>query len=147
MKTIGQILKEKGQETWQVTPETLVFDALKLMAEKDVGALLIMQGGKVVGIFSERDYARKVILKGKSSKKIPVKEIMSTHVLFIRPDQSCEKGLAVMTAARIRHLPVFERDRLIGIVSIGDLVNAVMGEQKQTIDKLEQYILEKTSLT
>ena len=146
MKTIGQILKEKGQETWHILPETLVFDALKLMAEKDVGALLVMQGNKVVGVFSERDYARKVILKGKSSKKIPVKDIMSTHVIFIRPDQSCEKGLALMTAAHVRHLPVFERDQLIGIVSIGDLVNAVMGEQKQTIDKLEQYILENMSL-
>jgi CBS domain-containing protein len=147
MKTIGQILKEKGSDTWHVTPETLVFDALKLLAEKDVGALLVMRKGKVAGIFSERDYARKVILKGKSSKKIPVSEIMSTQVIFITPDQSCEKGLALMTTAHVRHLPVFEGEALIGIVSIGDLVNAVMSEQKQVIDKLEQHILENLSLT
>jgi len=147
MKTISQILKGKGNDTWHVTPETLVFDALKLMAEKDVGALLVMRKGKVAGIFSERDYARKVILKGKSSKKIPVSEIMSTQVIFITPDQSCEKGLALMTAAHVRHLPVFEGESLIGVVSIGDLVNAVMSEQKQVIDKLEQHILENMSLT
>lgn len=147
MKTIGQILKEKGSETWHVTPETLVYDALKLMADKDVGALLVMRDGKVVGIFSERDYARKVILKGRSSKKIAVSEIMSPHVIFITPDQPCEKGLALMTAAHVRHLPVFEGERLSGVVSIGDLVNAVMSEQKQVIDKLEQHILENMSLT
>lgn len=147
MKTIGQILKEKGSDIWHVAPETLVFDALKLMADKDVGALLVMRGGKVVGIFSERDYARKVILKGRSSKKITVNEIMSAHVIFITPDQSCEKGLALMTAAHVRHLPVFEGEVLIGVVSIGDLVNAVMSEQKQVIDKLEQHILENLSLT
>jgi CBS domain-containing protein len=147
MKTIGQILKDKGKETWHVAPETLVFDALKLMAEKDVGALLVMQDSKVVGVFSERDYARKVILKGKSSKKIAVREIMSAHVIFIRPDQSCEKGLALMTTAHVRHLPVFDQETLIGVVSIGDLVNAVMGEQKQAIDKLEQYILENMTLS
>lgn len=147
MKTIGQILKEKGSESWHVTPETLVFEALKLMADKDVGALLVMRDGKVVGIFSERDYARKVILKGRSSKKITVSEIMSTHVIFITPDQSCEKGLALMTTAHVRHLPVFEGETLTGVVSIGDLVNAVIGEQKQVIDKLEQHILENMSLT
>jgi len=147
MKTIGQILKEKGSESWHVAPETLVFEALKLMADKDVGALLVMRDGKVVGIFSERDYARKVILKGRSSKKITVSEIMSTHVIFITPDQSCEKGLALMTTAHVRHLPVFEGETLTGVVSIGDLVNAVIGEQKQVIDKLEQHILENMSLT
>ena len=147
MKTIGQILKEKGSQIWQVAPETLVFDALELMADKDVGALLVMQERKVLGIFSERDYARKVILRGKSSKKIPVSEIMSSNVIFITPDQSCEKGLVLMTAAHVRHLPVFEEKALIGVISIGDLVNAVMSEQKQVIDKLERYILENVSLT
>lgn len=147
MKTIGQILKEKGNDTWHVAPETLVFDALKLMADKDVGALLVLRDGTVQGIFSERDYARKVILKGKSSKTIPVSEIMSTKVIFITPDQTSEKGLALMTTAHIRHLPVFEGKTLIGVVSIGDLVNAVMSEQKQVIDKLEQYILENLSLS
>jgi len=147
MKTIGQILKEKGSQIWQVAPETLVFDALELMADKDVGALLVMQERKVLGIFSERDYARKVILRGKSSKKIPVSEIMSSNVIFITPDQSCEKGLALMTAAHVRHLSVFEEKALIGVISIGDLVNAVMSEQKQVIDKLERYILENVSLT
>jgi len=147
MKTIGQLLKEKGHEVWSVRPAEKVYDALGVMADKDVGALLVMDGEKVVGVFSERDYARKVILKNKASKKIAVREIMSAFVISIPPTLDCNQALVLMTAKHVRHLPVLEDGKLIGVVSIGDLVNAVMGEQKLAIDKLEQYILEHMSLT
>lgn len=147
MKTIRQIIKEKEAEIWWTTPDTHVFSALSLMAEKSVGALLVIDKGKIVGIFSERDYARKVILKGKSSKDMFVREIMTTNVRFITPEQTCEQALALMTEKHIRHLPVLQDDQLIGIVSIGDLVKAVIDEQKKTIDKLEKYILANTSIT
>ncbi|MFH2103120.1 MAG: CBS domain-containing protein [Chloroflexota bacterium] len=147
MKTIRQILKQKGRQIWSTAPDAHVFDALKLMAEKDVGALLVMDGEKVVGVFSERDYSRKIILKGKTSQTTLVHEIMSSPVVFIPADQTCEEGLALMTARHIRHLPVFDGRKLIGVVSIGDLVKAVMQTQKQVIDKLEKYILDNMSLT
>jgi CBS domain-containing protein len=147
MKTIRQILKEKDSEIWWTTPETPVYSALNMMAEKSVGALLVIDKGKILGIFSERDYARKVILKGKSSKDIYVREIMTTNVRFITPEQTCEQALALMTDKHIRHLPVLQDDQLVGIVSIGDLVKAVIDEQKRTIDKLEKYILANTSIT
>jgi CBS domain-containing protein len=147
MKTIRQILKEKESEIWWTTPNTPVFTALSMMAEKSVGALLVIENDKITGIFSERDYARKVILKGKSSKDIFVREIMTTNVRFITPEQTCEQALALMTDKHIRHLPVLQDDQLLGIVSIGDLVKAVIDEQKKTIDKLEKYILANTSIT
>jgi CBS domain-containing protein len=147
MKTIRQAIKEKETEIWWTTPDTHVFNALSLMAEKSVGALLVIEKGKIVGIFSERDYARKVILKGKSSKDIFVREIMTTNVRFITPEQTCEQALALMTDKHIRHLPVLQDDQLVGIVSIGDLVKAVIDDQKKTIDKLEKYILANTSIT
>ncbi|HBG74351.1 MAG: histidine kinase [Chloroflexi bacterium GWB2_49_20] len=147
MKTIRQAIKEKDSEIWWTTPDTHVFNALSLMAEKSVGALLVIEKGKIVGVFSERDYARKVILKGKSSKDIYVREIMTTNVRFITPEQTCEQALALMTDKHIRHLPVLQDDQLIGIVSIGDLVKAVIDDQKKTIDKLEKYILANTSIT
>lgn len=147
MKTIEQILKEKGPDIWHTTPETIVFDALRIMADKNIGALMVMDSGKLVGIFSERDYARKVILKGKSSKSTTVREIMSTQIFFINADQTCEQGLALMTARHIRHLPVFKESRLMGVISIGDLVKAIITEQKQVIDKLEKYILDNMSIT
>jgi CBS domain-containing protein len=147
MKTIRQAIKEKDSEIWWTTPDTHVFNALGLMAEKSVGALLVIDKGKIVGIFSERDYARKVILKGKSSKDIYVREIMTTNVRFITPEQTCEQALALMTDKHIRHLPVLHDDQLVGIVSIGDLVKAVIDDQKKTIDKLEKYILANTSIT
>lgn len=147
MKTVRQVIKDKDSEIWWTTPDTHVFSALSLMAEKSVGALLVIDNGKIVGIFSERDYARKVILKGKSSKDIYVREIMTTSVRFITPEQTCEQALALMTDKHIRHLPVLEDDQLLGIVSIGDLVKAVIDEQKKTIDKLEKYILANTSIT
>jgi CBS domain-containing protein len=147
MQTIRQILKNKGRKTWTISPETRVFDALQLMAEKDVGALLVVDGKTLVGVFSERDYARKVILLGKSSKKLRVSEIMSSPPIFIEPEHTVEKGLALMSAKHVRHLPVMEKNRLIGIVTIGDLVRSLIDEQKVVIDHLEKYILSNTSIT
>jgi CBS domain-containing protein len=146
MKTITHILRQKGREIWTTSPEATVFEALQVMAAKDVGALPVLEGKKLVGIFSERDYARKVILKGKSSKKIPVREIMSAHLVTISPDQTNEQGLALMTARHIRHLPVLQDQKLVGFISIGDLVKSIIDEQKQVIDKLEQHIIETTGL-
>jgi CBS domain-containing protein len=147
MKTIRQILKVKGRKTWKIRPEASVLDALKVMAEKDIGAILVVEGKALVGVFSERDYARKVILHGKSSKDIMVREIMSSPPIFIEPDNSVEESLALMSAKHIRHLPVMEKGRLIGIVTIGDLVRSLIDEQKVVIDHLEKHILANTSIT
>ena len=140
MKSVKQILQGKEGEVWKVTPDTTVFDALELMAEKNIGALLVLEADKLIGIFSERDYARKVILKGKASKNTAVKEIMSTKVLHVGPDQSIEECMALMTDKRIRHLPVLAGDELLGIISIGDVVKAIISEQEITIHWLEKYI-------
>jgi CBS domain-containing protein len=147
MQTIRQILKNKGRKTWTISPETRVFDALQLMAEKDVGALLVVEGKTLVGVFSERDYARKVILLGKSSKKLRVSEIMSSPPIFIEPEHTVDNALALMSAKHVRHLPVMEKNRLVGIVTIGDLVRSLIDEQKVVIDHLEKYILSNTSIT
>jgi CBS domain-containing protein len=147
MQTIRKILSEKGSDLWSTSPNSTVYDALQTMADKDVGALLVMESDKLVGIFSERDYARKVILLGKSSKKTYVKEIMTPHVVYATPDMTNEQGLTLMTAKHIRHLPVMEGDKLVGMVSIGDLVRSIISEQKATINQLEQYILHYTSIT
>ncbi|MFH1908064.1 MAG: CBS domain-containing protein [Chloroflexota bacterium] len=147
MKTINQVLKEKGSEIWATAPNKMVIDALQVMADKDIGALLVMDGEKLVGIFSERDYARKVILKGKSSKELAVREVMSSHIYYITPDITCEQALDLMTQKRVRHLPVLDGNKLIGVVSIGDLVKAVIAYQKQVINRLEKHILETTSIT
>jgi CBS domain-containing protein len=144
MKTIKFVLRLKGKEIWSIPPDTTVFDALKIMAEKDIGALPVMDGKKLVGIFSERDYARKVILKGKSSKNMPVSEIMSTNLVMITPDKTTEQGLALMTAKHVRHLPVIDEEELVGFISIGDLVKSIISEQDQIIDKMGKYIGEKT---
>ncbi|MEE9551226.1 MAG: CBS domain-containing protein [Candidatus Binatia bacterium] len=140
MKTVIELLKAKGHQYWSVTPDTAVFDALKLMAEKNIGALLVLEGDVLVGFLSERDYARKVILKGKSSKDTPVKEIMSEKVMYVEPEQTVEECMALMTDKRVRHLPVFEGDKLIGIISIGDVVKAIISEQEFIIEQLEHYI-------
>ncbi len=140
METIRQILQKKGNQIYSVTPDTTVYDALKLMAEKNIGAVLVLDKGELCGIMSERDYARKVILKGKFSKEIPVKEIMSSEVICIHPDQSIKNTQAIMIKKRIRHLPIMEDDKLIGIISIGDVVNAVLDENSFMIDQLVTYI-------
>lgn len=140
MKIVKHILDKKGRNVWSITPETKMFEALNLMAEKDVGALLVVEAGEVKGIITERDYARKVALKGKSSKDEPVKELMSTMVYFVHPKQSIEDCMALMSSKRIRHLPVIDDKNLIGIISIGDVVNAVISERELVIDQLVHYI-------
>lgn len=140
MKLVKQILKEKGYHFHSVGPETMVIDALKLMAEKEIGALLVLDGGKLVGIMSERDYARKVILKGKSSLGTPVREIMTAKVFFIRPAQTVEECMALMTDKHFRHLPVMDGDKVVGVISIGDLVKATIDEKDFMIKQLENYI-------
>ena len=139
MHFVSELLQAK-HEVWSVTPNTSVYDSLKLMAEKNVGALLVLDANKVVGVFSERDYARKVILEGKSSKELSVKEIMSTEVVSVNPSQSIDECMALMTNKRIRHLPVLEGNRLVGIISIGDVVKATISEREVTITHLENYI-------
>ncbi len=138
--TVRQLLNSKGHDVWWVTPDTLVFDALKLMADKDIGAVLVMEDGKLVGIFSERDYARKVILRGKSSKETTVGELMSRNVVFVSPDQTLEECMVLMTERHIRHLPVVEDGRVVGIITIGDVVHQIIKNQRFTIEELKKYI-------
>lgn len=140
MKTVRQLLKIKGSAVHSVTAQTMVFDALKLMAEKNIGAVLVVADGGVCGIMTERDYARKVILLGKSSHDVPVSAIMSEKMVTIQPEQTVEDCMTLMTNKRIRHLPVMDGDKLIGLLSIGDLVKEVIAEQAQTISQLESYI-------
>jgi len=140
MKTLKQLLESKPHGILSIAPDALVIDALKLMAEKNVGALLVMDAGRLVGIMTERDYARKVALKGKSSLDIPVREIMTAKVLCVHPDQSVEECLGMMTEIRVRHLPVSEHDRVLGVLSIGDLVKETISEQEFMIKQLESYI-------
>jgi len=140
MKSVRQLLAGKGRAVFQVAPDATVFDAIKMMAEKSVGALLVIDGGRLAGIISERDYARKVILHGKSSHEVKVSEIMTTQVETVRPEHTTEDCMAAMTAKHIRHLPVIEGDKVIGVLSIGDLVKEVIAEQQQTIQQLESYI-------
>ncbi len=140
MKTIRQILDKKGSDVWVVGADAPVFDALKYMAQKNVGALLVMKEKDIVGILSERDYARKVILKGRSSKDTPVKDIMTDRVLYVGPENTVEEAMALMTDKRIRHLPILDHGTLMGMVSIGDLVKAIIEEQQLMIDHLERYI-------
>ena len=140
MKTVRQLLQAKGSAVYSVSPDARVFEALKLMAEKEVGALVVLERGKLAGILSERDYARKVILHGKSSHDIPVREIMTEDVVTVQPGQTVDQCMALMTSRRIRHLPVVEEGKLAGVVSIGDLVKEVIAEQEQTIRQLETYI-------
>ena len=147
MKLIKQILETKGYDVWSIAPDAPVFEALELMAAKQVGALVVREAGRVVGIISERDYARKIILKGRTSQETPVKEIMTSTVIYVTPGQTVESSMALMTEKHIRHLPVMVDDRLIGIVSIGDLVKAIISDQKTLIQQLENYILQHTSIT
>lgn len=137
---LNAVLSHKGTDVWSVEPETTVFDAIELMAEKNIGALPVMENGKLLGIVSERDYTRKVILKGKASKQTPVSEIMFSPVISATPEHTVEECLRIMTEHRIRHLPVVDGERVVGIVSIGDLVNWTISAQTATISHLESYI-------
>tara|TARA_B100001245_G_scaffold199959_1_gene159653 strand:- start:171 stop:605 length:435 start_codon:yes stop_codon:yes gene_type:complete len=140
MTTIAQLLNAKGKQIWSVEPKATIFEALEIMSEKGIGALLVMEDGKLKGIFSERDYARKVILKGKSSKETPVGELMTKKVFYIDPQKTTNDCMAMMTAKRIRHVPVIEDNQVMGIVTIGDVVNQIISEQEVTINHLENYI-------
>ena len=140
MKTVAQMLKLKPAGVISIRPDVPVLDALKLLADKDVGAVLVMDGPRLMGIISERDYARKVALKGKSSSDTPVSEIMTRQVVFVTPAQTNEECMALMTQKRIRHLPVIDNDRVLGVLSIGDLVKDVISEQQFIIRELERYI-------
>ncbi len=140
MKTVQQILNSKGYDIWRIQPSASVFEAISLMAEKEVGALVVMEGDRLVGIISERDYARKIILDGRSSHETATRDIMTTYVICVHPGQTIDECMTVMTEKRIRHLPVLERERLIGIISIGDLVKAKIEEQQFMIEQLEHYI-------
>jgi len=137
---VKEILAGKGHNVWSIEPGASVFDAMKLMAEKGVGALIVREGERVAGVISERYYARKVILEGRSSPTTEVREIMTSHVLYAGPDHTIEECMAIMTDKRIRHLPVLDGGRLMGVISIGDLVKAIISEQQFRIEQLEKYI-------
>jgi len=140
MKRVKDILAVKGQDVWSIEPDASVYDAMKLMAEKEIGALMVTEGTKLVGLISERDYARKVILQGRASRTTQVKEIMTTRVVYTHPQQNIEECMAVMTEKRVRHLPVIDEERLVGVISIGDLVKSIISEQQFIIEQLERYI-------
>ncbi len=140
MTTVRQLLDEKGGTICSIHPDATVFTAIAKMAEKDIGSLVVMDGEKLVGIITERHYARNVVLKGKASPATPVRDIMERRVIIARPEQSIEQCMALMSEKRVRHLPVLEGEKLIGIVSIGDLVKSIIGNQKFIIDQLQHYI-------
>jgi CBS domain-containing protein len=138
--SISEILSHKGSNAWSVSPDATVFEAIQVMADKNVGALLVTENDRLVGIISERDYTRKVMLKGKSSKTTAVKEILSSHVIHVSPAHTVEDCMRLMTDHHFRHLPVLDGDRIAGIVSIGDLVNWIISAQTSTISQLQTYI-------
>jgi CBS domain-containing protein len=140
MRTVEQLLNVKGSDIWSISPQATTYNALQIMAEKNVGALLVIEKEKLVGIFSERDYARKVILKDKSSKNTSVGELMTREVFYINANSTIEESMALMTAKRIRHLPVLKNNRLIGIVTLGDVVRQIISDQQFAIRELEKYI-------
>ncbi len=140
MKTVRQILDKKGHDVYSVTPDDSVFTALQLMADKNIGAVVVVDNKQVVGILSERDYARKVVLHGKTSKDTPVRDIMTGKVLYVKPDNTSDECMALMADKRIRHLPVLENENLTGIISISDIVQAIIEEDKYIIEQLENYI-------
>jgi len=140
MHTVKELLREKGSQVWTIAPKVTVYEALELMATKNIGALVVIEAGNVAGIFTERDYARKVILKGRSSKTTTVGELMITDVLYVSPGDTIENCMALMTDKRLRHLPVMEDGKLAGIISIGDIVRVIISDREFTIRELERYI-------
>lgn len=140
MTTVQSVLQSKGQDIYSIAPTAMVIDALKLMAEKNIGALLVTHDDRLVGIFSERDYARKVILNGESSQTTAVKDVMTSTVVSVRPDESIDECMVLMTSQHVRHLPVIDRENLVGMISIGDVVKAIIYEHEYTIKQLENYI-------
>lgn len=143
-ETMASVLKTKGNAIWSIAPDATVYDAIALMATKGIGALLVLSGGRLEGIISERDYARKVILEGRSSKDTLVREIMTHPVVTVTPDDTVDICMKIVTERRIRHLPVLDRDNIVGIVSIGDLVRTTIAVQAETIEHLHTYILGTT---
>ncbi len=140
MTTVKDVLDRKGQNVSSISPDASVFDALQMMADNNIASLVVLEDGDLVGIITERLYAREIVLKGRTSPGTLIREIMSTRVIYARPDQSVQECMAVMTARNVRHLPVLEHDRLVGIVSIGDMVKSVIGDQTFIIEQLEHYI-------
>jgi len=140
MATVKQLLESKDNNVWSISPETSVFEGLQVMAEKNIGALLVTRDDKLIGIFSERDYARKVILKGKASKDTTIGELMTREVVYTTPEHSLDECMALMTAKHIRHLPILNKDKLIGLLTLGDLVKQIMSNQEFKIQELEKYI-------
>ena len=140
MNNVSTLLEAKGNDIWSIEPQKTAFKALETMAQRNVGALLVVDNGKLVGIFSERDYARKVILKGKSSKDTTVGELMTQEVFYASPEDTLQECMALMTAKHIRHMPVLKDDQLVGIVTLGDVVKQIISEQRFTIKELEKYI-------
>ena len=140
MTTVQQLLEQKGRGVWSIDPNANVFDAIAKMADKDIGSLVVMEGEKLIGIITERNYTRNVFLKGRASPTTPVLDIMESRVIIVQPHQSLEECMVLMTEKRVRHLPVLAGERLVGIVSIGDLIKSMLGDQKFIIDQLEHYI-------
>ena len=140
MPLLMQLLASKGSQVWSISPDATVYEGLTLMAEKNIGALLILERDRPVGIMSERDYARKIILEGRSSRDTKIRSIMTTRLVWVHPNDSVEQAMTLMTRERIRHLPVMDEDRVLGLVSIGDLVKAMIDQQQFTIEQLERYI-------
>jgi CBS domain-containing protein len=140
VKLISELLGDKGHDIWSVGPHTTVYETIELMAEKGIGALVVVEDDKLIGIISERDYARKVILQGRSSRDTPVLDIMTSDVIQTSPESTVDECMGLMTDNKIRHLPVIQAEKLVGVISIGDLVKATISEQKSTIEQLERYI-------
>ena len=144
--TVSSILQYKGHDVWSVSPDESVFQAISLMADKGIGALVVIEGETLVGIISERDYARKVALKGKTSKDTPVRDIMTSPVVSVSPNQTVDECMRIVTAKRIRHLPVVQNEKVVGVVSIGDLVQRVISTQGEIIQYLQEYIVGRNSV-
>jgi CBS domain-containing protein len=140
MRSVKDILQEKGTQVYTISPDAKVYEALQMMADKNVGALMVIEGDTTAGLISERDYARKIVLKGKLSKDVAVREIMTTDMICVGPDDDVEYCMELMTDNRVRHLPVFKNDQLIGIISIGDIVKAIIEHKEEIIEQLENYI-------